>query len=222
MSRTIDPEKFLTRAEIQTILDDFQRKAHRSINTRQNRVIFTLATMTGLRVSEVVGINLDDVRLTGDKPNIRIRSSIAKRGRKRFVPIWDREALAILTAWKTERTDQGATTGDPFVCSQSRGTQGKRLSDRNVQHRWEASMRPLCTCGQRDHTRDCRVNGLSIHCGRHSFASHSLECGKSLAQVQKALGHSNITTPAVYLHAVGDDTPPDLFNFAPLANVDTL
>jgi integrase len=56
---------------------------------------------------------------------------------------------------------------------------------------------------------------LTIHHGRHTFISHALAGGRSLAEVRVAAGHSNLVTTSAYLHiAVDDDaTPGNLFGF---------
>ncbi|MBA3316034.1 MAG: site-specific integrase [Planctomycetaceae bacterium] len=117
---------------------------------------------------------------------------------------WDAATLADLDQWKQERTAQAARTGDPFVCSQASGENsrtgapslGKPLSDRNAQARFKTAIRCL---GPE------RVAMLSIHCGRHSFVSHSLAGGRTLAEIRDAAGHTNVTTTSIYLHFVHDD-----------------
>jgi len=202
----IDQTRILTRAEIASVLADLRRK-RRSINTRQNSVIFRLATCCGLRVSEVVGLSLDNVKLAGKRPYIHVPAAIAKRRKARKVPLWwDAATLAELEAWKASRIAQGASGGSPFVCCQSKAIPGKRLSVRNAQARYKAAIKSL---GEE------RRSGLSIHCGRHSFCSHALAGGRSLAEVRDAAGHSNISTTSIYLHAVRDDDEAvgSLFDF---------
>jgi len=211
-----DATRILSRSEIGRVLDDLRRK-RRSVNTRQNDVIFRLSCCCGLRVSEIVGLNLSDVRVSNGRPHLHIRGETAKRGRSRNIPLnWDGATLAALEAWKRERIDQGAAGSDPFLCSLSKGTWGKRLHVRNAQHRWTTAIRCLCSCGQRDHARDCRVRGLSIHAGRHSFCSHALAGGRTLAAVRDAAGHRNVSTTSLYLHTVtdDDDTVGNLFEFS--------
>ncbi len=204
---SVDRTRILARSEIATVLADLQRK-RRSVNTRQNAVIFRLATCCGLRVSEVVGLTLANVKLASKRPHIHVPASIAKRHKARKVPLWwDAATLAALESWKSERASQGAKSDGPFVCSQSQGTQGKPLSVRNAQARWKATIKVL---------GDERRAAVSIHCGRHSFCSHALAGGRSLAEVRDAAGHANISTTSIYLHAVrdGDEEVGRLFDFA--------
>ena len=129
----IDATKILGRGEIAVVLADLKRPAkRRSPNTRQNLVIFRLATCCGLRASEIVGLKLGDVRVGIARPYLRIPKTIAKGGKGRRVPLWwDAQTLADLTAWREERVRRGAGTGDPFVCAQSRAAYGKRLTRHN-------------------------------------------------------------------------------------------
>lgn len=204
---SVDQTRILTRSEIAAVLADLHRK-RRSVNTRQNAVVFRLSTCCGLRVSEIVGLSMANVKLAGKRPHIHVPAVIAKRHKARKVPLWwDAGTLAALDAWKRERESQGASGADPFVCSQSAGTQGKPLSVRNAQARWKATVKVL---------GDERRASLSIHSGRHSFCSHALAGGRSLAEVRDAAGHANISTTSIYLHAVRDDDEQvgNLFDFA--------
>jgi len=195
-AKPIDSIKILTRSEIAAVVADLKRK-RRSRNSRQNLVVFRLATCCGLRVSEVVGLNLGNVKVGSGRPYIEVPASIAKRKKPRRVPLWwDRATLLDLQEWKAERQAQGAGPNEPFVCSQAKGTRGKRLSARNAQARFKKCVKLL---GPE------RVEVLSIHSGRHSFCSHALAGGRTLAEVRDAAGHSNISTTSIYLHVVHDD-----------------
>ncbi len=60
-----------------------------------------------------------------------------------------------------------------------------------------------------------RLKGLTVHHGRHSFISHALAGGRSLAEVRDAAGHRNIATTSIYTHVATDDSSVgDLFGFA--------
>jgi integrase/recombinase XerD len=203
----LDQTKILTRNEIAEVLAELRRK-RRSVNTRQNAVIFRLATCCGLRVSEIVGLTLANVKVESERPHVHVPSSIAKGKKARKVALWwDAATLAALREWKAERITQGAASDAPFVCSQSKATKGKTLSVRNAQARWKVAIGALC---------DERRAMLSIHCGRHSFCSHALAGGRSLVEVRDAAGHSNVSTTSIYLHVVTDqnETVGSLFDFA--------
>ncbi len=203
----VDQTRILDRQEIATVLLDAKRKAKRSLNTRQNLVIFRLATCCGLRASEIVGLNLGDLRLGIPRPYINVRKTVAKGNRARRVPLWwDAGTLADLEAWKLLRQQQDANTGHPLVCTLTAGNEGKRLERFAVRRRFLA----LCRCLGPE-----RIAELTIHHGRHSFVSHALAGGRSLAEVRDAAGHSNVSITSVYTHVAVDDggAVGDLFQF---------
>lgn len=205
----VDATKILSRGEIATVLADLKRPAkRRSPNTRQNLVIFRLATCCGLRASEIVGIKLCDVRVGIARPHIRVPKAIAKGGKGRRVPLWwDRGTLEDLTAWRDERVSRGAAQGNHFVCAQSKAVYGRKLSRHNARARFIS----MCRCLGSE-----RQQELTIHVGRHSFVSHALASGKrSLAEVRDAAGHSSLAITSIYAHVATDDEgqPGDLFDF---------
>src|ERR1041385_6076386 len=98
-ANTVDRTRILTRGVIAAVLAELRRK-RRSVNTRQNSVIFRLATCAGLRVSEVVGLSLANVKTESSRPHIHVPAAIAKRHKARKVPLWwDAATLAALTEW---------------------------------------------------------------------------------------------------------------------------
>ena len=203
----IDATKVLGRAEIAAVLADLKRKAKRSVNTRQNLIIFRLATCCGLRVSEICGLRCGDVRLGIRRPYLRVRKESAKGGKARRVPLWwDQGTLADLEAWKAERKRQGASTNGFFVCAQSKTASGKPLTRQNGRKRF------IAACSVLGKERQAE---LTIHHGRHSFCSHALAGGRTLPEVRDAAGHANISTTSVYAHVPvdDDDGPGDLFSF---------
>jgi len=206
---TLDPTKILSRRELVAVLTDLNRKAPRSRNTRLNLVIFRLACCCGLRASEIARLQMADVLVDLLRPHLRIRNGAAKGGRPRTVPLWwDAGTLADLTAWKQERLRQGAGAAEAFVASQRPGrTAGRPLSRHTLRKRF----RTACKVLGRE-----RLASLTIHHGRHTFISHALAGGRTLAEVRDAAGHSNVSITSIYLHvAVEDDLAVgDLFGFA--------
>ena len=123
------------------------------------------------------------------------------------VPLWwNQGTLADLAAWKAERQAQGAGPSDFFACGQAKGHQGKQLDRRNARARFISSCRVLGP--------DRRAE-ITIHHGRHSFCSHALAGGRTLAEVRDAAGHANVATTSIYTHVAveDDDGPGDLFDF---------
>ena len=84
----LDASCILTRHELATVLADLKAKAGRLTNAMRNLVIFRLAYCCGLRVSEIVGLQIDDVVLDTPRPHLRLRAATTKGKRARRVPLW--------------------------------------------------------------------------------------------------------------------------------------
>jgi integrase len=196
-SWNVSRQKVLTMAEIKAVLADLHRKARRSVNTRQNLILFRLATCCGLRASELCGLTLDNVRTDTSRPHIRVPKAIAKGRKARVVPLsFDAGTLADLREWKQYRASQGATGSDSFLCSQSKRSFGKPIDRRNARKRYKAACRCLGAA---------RVAEITIHHGRHSFVSHALHGGRSPVEVQQAAGHASLAVTTIYAHLVDED-----------------
>ncbi len=198
---TVDAVKILTRRELATVLHDLSSRSPRSRSVRMNRVIFRLACCCGMRVSEIAALRVGDLCLGGGRPHIRIGSEGAKGGKPRVVPLWwDAGTLGDLSDWKLEREHCGATRSDPLVCCLWPSQFGRRLARHTIRERFRTACKPL---GLE------RLRTLTIHHGRHTFISHALAGGRTLAEVRVAAGHSSLLTTSVYLHiAVDDDATP--------------
>lgn len=136
---------------------------------------------SGLRISEALSLNTDQVGVRGEVPQVRV---LGKGGKERLAPLSDagREALAAWLGVRGEMADPGEKA--LFV-----GEQGGRLN-RRVAARIIADL--------------CRRAGLpetvSPHALRHSFATHLLEAGADLRSVQELLGHARLATTQRYTH----------------------
>ncbi|MGR8980957.1 MAG: tyrosine recombinase XerC [Gammaproteobacteria bacterium] len=142
--------------------------------------MFELFYSSGLRLSELAALNLEDLDLP-DKSLI-VRSG--KGGKSRILPIGSRAVDAIAN-WLRLRAKTAAIS-EPAVFTSTRGS---RLSQRSIQLRLR---------------RWCQKKGIAEpihpHMLRHSFASHLLESSQDLRAVQELLGHSNISTTQIYTH----------------------
>ena len=193
----------LTRAEVLAVIADLKRRAKRSRLSRQNLIVFRLSCCCGLRRKEIHGLNLGDLVVSGPRPVIRIRKEITKgengKRKARLVPLWwDSGTLADLSAWVAKRREDGALPTDALLAQKS----GKRISGQSLALRWQTAIRKL---GPE------RITQLSIHKGRHSFISHSLHAGHSLAEVRDAVGHASVATTNIYAHLVEQERITDLF-----------
>jgi integrase len=193
----VDASKSLSRQELAAVLKDLKRRAARLPSVQMNPAIVRLACCCGLRASEIGGLSLGDVRVGIARPHLLVRAEHAKRHRPRRVPLWwDGGTLADLTAWLDVRYEQGATRDDPFVCSLQAATFGEPLNRHVLRRRFHTACRVL---GWE------RLRTLTIHHGRHTFISHALAGGRTLAEVKAAAGHASLLTTSVYLHVVVDE-----------------
>jgi integrase/recombinase XerC len=193
----LDPTRLLTRRELAAVLADLTPRAQRSANTQRNLVIVRLACCCGLRVSEIAALQLDDVVVGVNRPHLRLRCGATKGGRSRRVPLWwDGGTLADLVAWKARRVKDGARDGEPFVCSVQANRIGIRLQRHAIRRRFLSACKVLGLA---------RLRTLTIHHGRHTYISHALAGGRTLAEVRAAAGHASLLTTSVYLHVAVDD-----------------
>jgi integrase len=151
---------------------------------------------TGLRDCgghRIVGFKI--FKNSGCSRNAANKGSI--RRRRWCVPLWwDGGTLADLQAWKARRVGDGARGDDAFVCSVQRHRRGLRLQRAAVRRRFLSGCKVLGLA---------RLRTLTIHHGRHTYISHALFGGRSLAEVRVAAGHSSLLTTSVYLHVAVDD-----------------
>ena len=136
----------------------------------------------GLRVSELVGLNLEDLDAESDL--IRVRG---KGRRERLCPVG---AMAAEWLRRWIRLREPKHPREPAVFLNQRGT---RLTTRSVGRLLEAHL-----------LRAGLVDTASPHTLRHSFATHLLDRGADLRSVQELLGHRNLTTTQIYTHVTQD------------------
>ncbi len=168
---------------------------------RRDRAILELFYASGLRLSELVGLDVDDLNLSG-----RVVRVLGKGGKQRLVP-FNRTAEAAVRAWLKDwellRQQAAAALPTPARAAARRASaasrrqreplflnyQGTRLSTRSV----DRLVRKYVTaCSTRF--------GISPHALRHSFATHLLERGADLRAIQELLGHSRLSTTQRYTH----------------------
>lgn len=146
---------------------------------RRDTALIELFYSSGLRLAELVGLNLDDIDLTD-----ATLKALGKGRKERYLPI-GRKALEALHLWLEIRQVLAHDTESALFVSQ----RGNRLSPRSVQQR-------LKIRGQQQGS----MQQLHPHLLRHSFASHLLESSHNLRAVQELLGHADISTTQIYTH----------------------
>jgi integrase/recombinase XerD len=193
----VDSSQILTRQELGRVLADLSARKDRLANVHMNLALVRLACCCGLRASEIGGLVLDDVRVGVARPYLNVRAETAKLGRPRRVPLWwDSGTHNDLVSWKAFREGQKAGGGDQFIGSLQKATLGHRINRHVLRRRF------LTACGVLGWPR---LRTLTIHHGRHTFISHALAGGRTLAEVRAAAGHASLLTTSVYLHVAVDD-----------------
>ncbi len=145
------------------------------ISGRRDRAILEVLYSTGIRVSELVGLNREDVDFISDMVKV------AGKGKKeRLVPIGDK-ALEVLKDYLDTRSSSNSAL---FL-----NRNGERLTTRSILNITNKYIR-LTSLRTR----------LSPHALRHSFATHLLNRGADLRSVQEFLGHANLSTTQIYTH----------------------
>jgi integrase/recombinase XerC len=143
--------------------------------------IMELFYSSGLRLSELTGLNLLDLDLLSDQVKVR-----GKGRKERLVPVGSRASRALRKYLEDRELLvrlPGADRQAVFV-----GRRGRRLSARTVQR---IAHRALAAVGG---------EGLRTHSLRHSFATHLLDAGADLRAVQELLGHASLSTTQIYTH----------------------
>jgi integrase/recombinase XerD len=155
----------------------------------RDKALLELLYATGARVSEAVGLNVDD--LIGDEGTTDVVRLFGKGGKQRIVPIgsYARAALdAYLVRARPVLSARGKATPAVFL-----GMRGARLSRQSA---WLV----IRSAGERAQL-DLE---LSPHSMRHSFATHLLQGGADVRVVQELLGHASVATTQIYTRVTAD------------------
>jgi integrase/recombinase XerC len=156
---------------------------------RRDRAILELLYASGLRLSEIVSLDLDDVNLSSRMVRVR-----GKGGRERLVP-FNRSAAESLRAMTSDASARRGTAA-PSRSRHGRArhplflnVRGGRLTTRSVDRI------------VRRYVRDAAIaQGISPHALRHTFATHLLQAGADLRTIQELLGHARLGTTQRYTH----------------------
>ena len=172
----------LTVADVEALLD--------AAPDLRGRALLELLYAAGLRVSEAIGLDREDLALDGGYVRV-----IGKGDRERLVPVGD-IALDWLVRWLDEGRPAllalhhvAPARGGPLFL----GDRGGRLARQQAFAIVRGAAR-----------RAGLADGISPHTLRHSFATHLLEGGADLRIVQELLGHASISTTQLYTHVTGE------------------
>jgi integrase/recombinase XerC len=154
--------------------------------SRRDRAMLETLYSTGIRVSELVGLQMDDLDLTGEALRIR-----GKGKKERIVPLGSHAIGGIQRYLELLKAD-------PKFANAANGTgrmplfvnkHGGRLSSRSVRRKLDKYLKQVGL-----------DPSISPHTLRHSFATHLLDNGADLRSVQELLGHQSLSTTQVYTH----------------------
>ena len=179
----------LSRRELTMVLD-----AAKYSENPVASVIVTLMLDTGLRVSEVCNLNVNDIDFEDKSAKV-----IGGKGDKDRIVLFTNRTLERLTAWLPVRENRIKDDNEPLLINSI----GRRIQPRGVQRLMD----------------DLAVEAglpkgkLTPHVLRHNFATGLLERGADLVSIQKLLGHSSIATTRVYLE-ISDQTLREVYNRA--------
>ena len=166
---------FLTEDEVKALINSVCLKDDSYAFALRDKAILETFYSTGMRISELVGVSIDDIDFIGGVVKVK-----GKGKKERIVPIGE-YALSAIRAYMDARKKESTAL---FL-----NKNGTRITDRGVRN---IVVKYLRLTGTR--------NGVSAHTLRHSFATHLLNHGADLRSVQELLGHANLSTTQIYTH----------------------
>ena len=149
----------------------------------RDRAAFELAYSSGLRIGELIGLNLTDLDLSEGQARVT-----GKGKKQRLVPVGSK-ALAALKEYLAVRPLLAEKKASPGQEALFLGARGGRLDPRVLRRQMERLI-----------TRINLETGVSPHTLRHTFATHLLEAGADIRSIQELLGHESLSTTQKYTH----------------------
>lgn len=192
----VDPPKkahhvpaVLTTDEVDALLDSQDTS---TVLGLRNRTMLEVMYATGLRVSEVVNLKLDDLHL-----DLGLIKTLGKGDKERIIPIGDIASEWLVRYIEEGRPHQGKQQDPKIVFLNAHGRQLTRQGVWKSIKAW---------------VKDAKIEkDVSPHTLRHSFATHILHNGADLRIVQELLGHADISTTQIYTH-ISDERLTQVYN----------
>ncbi|MCI0143406.1 site-specific tyrosine recombinase XerD [Arthrobacter bambusae] len=157
----------------------------------RDRALLEFLYSTGARISEAVGLDVDDVSLEAESDGPAIVRLFGKGSKERLVPLGSYGARAV---------GSYVVRGRPALAAKGKGTPALFLNARGGRISRQSAWTILKTAAEKANiTKD-----VSPHTLRHSFATHLLEGGADVRVVQELLGHASVTTTQVYTLVTAD------------------
>jgi integrase/recombinase XerD len=180
--------KAITVDEVTRILESVNTE---SATGQRDRALLEFLYSTGARISEAVGLDVDDVAALDAEEGTAVVRLFGKGSKERVVPLGSYGAKAI---------DDYLVRARPLLASKGRGTPALFLNARGGRLSRQSAWTILKTAAEKAGiSRD-----VSPHTLRHSFATHLLEGGADVRVVQELLGHASVTTTQVYTLVTAD------------------
>jgi len=167
--------EILTEEEIIKFLDNLPGE---SILEKRNRALFELFYASGLRLSELTNLKMENVNL-----NERMIRVLGKGNKERIVP-FNRKTAEVLHEYLTISTKEYKNRGEYIFLN----FRGNKISERGVEKIVKEVFKKINDSGK----------NVYPHLFRHSFATHLLQRGVDLRMIQELLGHSNLATTEKY------------------------
>jgi integrase/recombinase XerD len=181
MSRSKKLPVFLTEQEQKKLLDVFNE---RYITSQRNKTICLLFLKAGLRVSELINLEWKNIDLLSGRVTV-----LAGKGDKDRILFVSEETLNTLVSWKERQFNTWGKSNYVFS-----NRYCKKLVQRDVRQMVGV------------YAKKAEIDkNVSPHTLRHSFATELLRKSKNIRLVQKALGHSDLSTTMIYTHIVDND-----------------
>ncbi len=157
----------------------------------RDRALLEFLYSTGARISEAVGLDVDDISLQEAEAGPAIVRLFGKGSKERLVPLGSYGARAL---------DAYLVRGRPLLAAKGKGTPALFLNARGGRISRQSAWTILKAAAEKANiTKD-----VSPHTLRHSFATHLLEGGADVRVVQELLGHASVTTTQVYTLVTAD------------------
>jgi integrase/recombinase XerC len=175
---------WITRAQAEQLFQNAETRASEGgFRAVRDLAILEAFYGTGMRLSELQGLDLNDLDLVSDQVKVR-----GKGKKERILPLGSAAARA-LRRYELRRADViGKATGPDrkaFFLSE----RGSRITTRQLQNIVSRQLKQIAEDA-----------GLSVHSLRHSFATHLLDAGADLMAVKELLGHASLSTTRIYTH----------------------
>ncbi len=182
---------YLDQPQLQTLFELAETRAHSGDFTDvRNFAMLELFYSSGLRLSELRGIDLNDLDIVSQQVKVR-----GKGRKERIVPLGDHAQLALRNYLSTrdrllsQLKDRDSSSGRSSRGAVFLSKRGTRMSARAIQHAMVKLIDAVAEGGD-----------LSTHSLRHTFATHMVDGGADLRAVQELLGHASISTTQIYTH----------------------